>query len=128
MSVHDIGPEDATVVPGPWLTDGEREQLAAHARTAVQATEAGMADLTTGTIRLDDQPPVEGLVVERLDDVAVEADPRWRPVPLLPEALTDPAVRQHRAAVLRSRVGFHALRTPVYAWRASRVTEPDSDG
>ena len=105
MSVHHIDPEEpeSTVVPGPWLTPEETEQLATNARAAVQATKAGMADLTTGTIRLektDDTAPagvVEGVVVERLDD-DVETDPRWQTWSLLPESLTDPAVRRHRAA------------------------------
>ncbi|MGK5533429.1 FtsK/SpoIIIE domain-containing protein [Streptomyces sp. URMC 129] len=123
-TTHDTD-EETTVVIGPWLSPESHERIAADARTAVHATENGIADLTTGTIRLDKPEPadggpaaVEGVVVEQLAD----DDPRWRTLPLLPESLTNPDVRRHRVEVLRNRAGFHAIRTPVYLWRAARVT------
>jgi S-DNA-T family DNA segregation ATPase FtsK/SpoIIIE len=126
-TTHDTESGETTVIDlTARLTPEARDRIAADARTAVQATEHGITDLATGTIRLNkptadpDGEPVEGVVLEQLD--TLDDDPRWQTRQLLPEALTDPAARRHRVKVLTNHAEFHALRSPVYLWRIAKVT------
>ncbi|MYT25968.1 hypothetical protein GTW69_37835 [Streptomyces sp. SID7760] len=99
------------------------ELLARAARETVRTTPAGIADLTTGTVRLDkvDEAPADQLgdeagVLEVLDERE-----GWNLRRLVPESLTDMGVWRQRRAEWVNASAFHALRSPVYLWRAANV-------
>ena len=92
--------------------------LEAAARAKVRGTPAGVTDATTGTLRFPDHAPADQpVVIEYLGDDGEDQEEQR----LLPEWMTDPAVRRHAAAELRHRAAFHAIRLPVYLGRASRL-------
>ncbi|MEU2395068.1 hypothetical protein [Streptomyces sp. NPDC007369] len=99
------------------------DRIEQMAREAVRQTEAGVSDLRTGTLRLD-KDDTEGGVFEQLDEEPTDEGQRaaYGLRPLIPESLTDPGVWRHRRAVWTNTAAFHALRSPVYLWRAARVT------
>ncbi|MFF4392957.1 hypothetical protein ACFY0G_40485 [Streptomyces sp. NPDC001552] len=99
------------------------ELLARAARETVRTTPAGIADLSTGTVRLDkvdeapaDQPGDEAGTLEILDERE-----GWNLRHLVPESLTDMGVWRQRRAEWVNASAFHALRSPVYLWRAANV-------
>ncbi|MFD0270891.1 hypothetical protein ACFVGY_30650 [Streptomyces sp. NPDC127106] len=99
------------------------ELLARAARETVRTTPAGIADLSTGTVRLDkvDEAPADQLgdeagVLEVLDERE-----GWNLRRLVPESLTDMGVWRQRRAEWVNASAYHALRSPVYLWRAANV-------
>jgi S-DNA-T family DNA segregation ATPase FtsK/SpoIIIE len=93
------------------------------ARDAARTSPVGITDLTTGTVRLDKAdapaaPAEDGAgVLEILD----ERD-GWNLRALIPESLTDPGVWRQRRAEWANAAQFHAFRSPVYLWRAAKVS------
>ncbi|MEU7153842.1 hypothetical protein AB0B15_38380 [Streptomyces sp. NPDC045456] len=104
------------------------------ARDAARTSPSGIADLATGTIRLDKADadpagiPGEGAGVELAEDEesgALEVlDERagWNLRTLIPASLTDPGVWRQRRAEWTNAAMFHAMRSPVYLWRAAKVS------
>ncbi|KOG85993.1 hypothetical protein [Streptomyces varsoviensis] len=94
------------------------------ARDAVRTTPAGLPDLTTGTVRLDKVDAPAGTPAEDEAGVLEILDERdgWNLRTLIPESLTDPGVWRQRRAEWLNAAGFHALRSPVYLWRAAKVS------
>ncbi|MFJ9427882.1 hypothetical protein [Streptomyces sp. NPDC101249] len=94
------------------------------ARDAARTTPAGLPDLTTGTVRLDKVDAPAGTPAEDEAGVLEILDERdgWNLRTLIPESLTDPGVWRQRRAEWLNAAGFHALRSPVYLWRAAKVS------
>ncbi|MGW2227478.1 hypothetical protein [Streptomyces formicae] len=94
------------------------------ARDAARTSEAGLADLSTGSIRLDKADAPAGIPAEDADGVLEILDERegWNLRRLVPESLTDPGAWRQRRAEWTNATAFHALRSPVYLWRAAKVS------
>ncbi|MFD4020629.1 hypothetical protein [Streptomyces sindenensis] len=100
------------------------ELLARAARDTARTTPAGIADLSTGTVRLDKEEGPAPL--DQLDDEAgvlevLDERDGWNLRRLVPESLTDMGVWRQRRAEWLNATAFHALRSPVYLWRAANV-------
>jgi S-DNA-T family DNA segregation ATPase FtsK/SpoIIIE len=94
-----------------------------RARERVQATPAGVADLTTGSVDLTkaEAAPADGGVLEQPEDTASSpARPVLRKI--VPDTFRDPGVWRHRRAVAANAALFHLTRSPVYLWRTAGVT------
>lgn len=120
---------DAQLVDLAAYRDSETlDRIEEMARDEVRRTAAGVTDLRTGTVRLDnpgtDEAPAEGGVFEQLDEEPLDEDERaaWGLRPLIPEALVDPGVWRQRRAVWTNAAAYHSLRSPVYLWRFARVS------
>ncbi|MFF5809082.1 hypothetical protein [Streptomyces sp. NPDC012746] len=99
------------------------ELLARAARETLRTTPAGISDLSTGTVRLD---KVDEAPADQLDDEAgvlevLDEREGWNLRRLVPESLTDMGVWRQRRAEWVNASAFHALRSPVYLWRAANV-------
>ncbi|MGW2599535.1 hypothetical protein [Streptomyces klenkii] len=112
------------IAPTAYRAPEHLDNLAKMARAAVQTTEAGLADLVTGTVRLpadcDTSPEPEDIVgggdFEQLDeDHDHDDEPALRG--LIPAAFTDRGAWRQRRAVWTNAALFHASRSPVYTWR-----------
>lgn len=111
-----------------FMTPEALDRVEQSARDAVRVTPAGIADLSTGTVRLSKDPAPaeaedvdqadEGGVLEQLDETG-EDGPALRRI--IPEAFTDPAVWRQRKAAAVNAAQFHATRSPLYAARTLRV-------
>lgn len=119
-------PEAALVDLAAYRDPETLDRIEEMARAQVRQTEAGVADLRTGTVRLDkpETGEAEGGVFEQLDEDELDEDERasWGLRPLIPETLTDPGVWRQRRAVWANAAAYHSLRSPVYVWRFARVS------
>lgn len=109
---------DATVVDLLGrMTPEALARIGEQARAAAQATQAGIADMSVGTIRLTKDPADgDGMVWEEEEEVL---EPTGRRI--LPAGLTDPQVWRQRRKAAAVAAGYHATRSPVYAWRVAGV-------
>ncbi|MFE2529448.1 hypothetical protein ACFXEL_35075 [Streptomyces sp. NPDC059382] len=94
-----------------------REHLEQVARDAVRTSAAGLADVSTGSIKLPDAADGQVLTVEQLDD-----ERRRGLKVLVPSSLTNPDVWRHRGEVLAHAAGYHAAHSPVYVWRIAKLS------
>ncbi|MFE4264594.1 hypothetical protein [Streptomyces sp. NPDC056883] len=94
-----------------------RDHLEQAARDAVRTSAAGLADVSTGSIKLPDAADDQALTVEQLDD-----ERRRGLKVLVPSSLTNPDVWRHRGEVLAHAAGYHAAHSPVYAWRIVKLS------
>ncbi|MFF8464858.1 FtsK/SpoIIIE domain-containing protein [Streptomyces albidoflavus] len=101
-------------------------RLGELSRAAAQQTENGVADVFTGTVRLDkvEEAPAEAGTFEQLDEEELDEDERaslgLRPI--IPETFLDPGVWRQRRAVWLNSAAFHATRSPVYLWRIIKTS------
>ncbi|MCY1649230.1 hypothetical protein OVA19_00135 [Streptomyces sp. SL203] len=122
------GESEAALVDLAAYRDPETlDRIEQMARAEVRQTEAGVADLRTGTVRLDKpatDEAAEGGVFEQLDEDELDEDERasWGLRPLIPETFTNPGVWRQRRAVWTNAAAYHSLRSPVYLWRFARVS------
>ncbi|MFJ5645795.1 hypothetical protein [Streptomyces sp. NPDC093223] len=100
------------------LPPRQRDELEKTARAETQNTAAGIADATTGTVRLSGEVGGQDMpVFEQIDD---------RPRPglraLIPASLTNPDAWRHRRDVLAHAAAYHTLKSPVYLWRIAKLS------
>ncbi|MDJ0345541.1 hypothetical protein QMK19_33895 [Streptomyces sp. H10-C2] len=99
-------------------------RIAEAAREAARTSPAGLADLTTGTVHLGKADAPAGAPAEEEAGVLEILDERdgWTLRTLIPASLTDPGAWRQRRAEWTNAAQFHALRSPVYLWRAVQVS------
>ncbi|WP_331720093.1 FtsK/SpoIIIE domain-containing protein (plasmid) [Streptomyces sp. NBC_01136] len=90
-------------------------RLGERSRAAAQETENGVADMFTGTVRLDkvDEAADAGTFEQLDDDERAALGLR----PIIPETFLDAGVWRQRRAVWLNSAAFHTTRSPVYLWR-----------
>ncbi|WP_331720887.1 FtsK/SpoIIIE domain-containing protein (plasmid) [Streptomyces sp. NBC_01241] len=94
-----------------------RDHLEQAARNEARTSAAGLADASTGTVKLSSEVDGEPFVVEQLDD-----ERRRGLKVLIPASLTNPDVWRHRGEVLAHATGYHAAHSPVYVWRIVKLS------
>ncbi|MFD9819089.1 hypothetical protein [Streptomyces violascens] len=110
----------------PYRDPETLTRIEESARQAAHTSPAGIADLTTGTVRLDKADAPAGTAAEDepgVLEVLGEDDERasWGLRAIIPESLTDPGAWRQRRAVWANAAAFHATRSPVYTWRILNV-------
>ncbi|MFB6670171.1 hypothetical protein [Streptomyces parvus] len=99
------------------LPPESQDHLEQAARNEARTSAAGLADASTGTIKLSSEVEGEPFVVEQLDD-----ESRRGLKALIPASLTNPHVWRHRGEVLAHAAGYHAAHSPVYVWRIVKLS------
>ncbi|GHH26105.1 hypothetical protein [Streptomyces rubradiris] len=98
------------------LPPARRDAMAKAARTETRMTAAGIADASTGTVRLAAETDGRDLpVIEQVHERRGLRD-------LLPATLLSPRAWRHRAELVAYAAGYHTRRSPVYAWRIAQLS------
>ncbi|MER6256813.1 hypothetical protein ABT224_36270 [Streptomyces sp. NPDC001584] len=94
-----------------------RAHLEQAAREDARRSAAGLADASTGTVRLSAETDNGQLLI-----IEQPGDGRRGLKALVPASLTNPDVWRHRGEVLTHAAGYHAAHSPVYAWRIVKLS------